>query len=349
MNIDDTADDGTRVMSMKPWQLLFAGTVVAQIPAMAFRCGLGYITALALEVALGLPVIPWLCVLVVVVRFRAIARDEGGRWMLGYMGLVVADVILGLPFGRLFYAVGLGIGPVVWSLAAFRQPGAGWWWHRKVGAREPTPEEKVDLRAAVAALGPAGLAIVGKLEFYVIDYPEPFAVSRGVAMVVSTGLLNTERSKGPLGHELEHLDSGDAVLSQALDRLTPWDVLLRFSEEDYQRAGSVKRFAMEARSWFLRIAGGRAMLEWAPLAALWAKDFRRREEAADRRVIAMGLAPDLADFLEEYDEPREIPNPRGLFDYRHHPPTKTRISALREGARAKAAAERAKAGERKRV
>jgi Zn-dependent protease with chaperone function len=321
-------------MSMKPWDLLYAGTVFCQLPAMAFRWGLGYIIAAAVEFVFHLPVVPWLCLFVFVVRRRAIMEDEGGRWLVGYIAVVVVGLIIGLPFEGMFYGFGLAIAPVVWSLSAFKYPGKGWWWHRKVGAREPSAEERTTLKTVVDALGPKVATSAREIEWYAISYPEPFLASRGCAVVVSTGLLKADPIEGPVGHEIGHVRSGDACLSQALDRLTPWDEVLVPSEDAYQRAGTVKRFMMDARCWFLRIAGGQVFFDFEWLQALWAKDFRRREVAADLFVVELDFGDSYAEYLEIYDEPRELPNPRGLFDYRHHPPTEHRISMLRAEAEA---------------
>jgi Zn-dependent protease with chaperone function len=213
----------------------------------------------------------------------------------------------------------IAFGPIAWSLAAFAFPGGGWWWRRHIGAREPSNREYKAILDSFDAIGERAFA-ESQVIFYILPHPEYFAFARGRVLVYSSGLVKSDYLSAATAHEIAHLKSDDAILMQALDRFVMrWgDPLPVFEGMSF----------LTFRNMIVRLVSGRLVLQL--LKPMWADYFRQREQAADEHAAKIGLGHLLAQLLETWELPREIPNPRILFNMRDYMDPELRIQILTE-------------------
>lgn len=253
------------------------------------------------------------------------------RWLLAWLGAATVGAIvpLGLSAEQLAWIAALG--PLAWSLLALIAPGGGWLWRRRLGARRPSGEEAMAIEDAHAMLGfvDAGLP---EPSVFVLDDPLPAGASRGRAVLLSRGLLESDSAPAVYAHELAHLRSLDARLTEALERLEPWGDPLGPLEP--QRGAEVpaagrdrpRGFLLGCLRWALRLAGGGCAE--ALLHPLWAAYWRHREHAADAHAASLGQADDLARYLADHELPFDPPQRRLLLNRAEHPPVAHRIERL---------------------
>ena len=256
----------------------------------------------------------------------------GARWLLVWplAATVRAIVPLGLSAGQAAWIAALA--PLAWSLVALLAPSRGRLWSRRLGARRPSAEEALAIEDAHGLLRGIDASLPAP-PTYVLDDPLPVAAARGGAVLLSRGLLESPDTAAVYAHELGHLRSLDARLTEALDRLQLWGDALAPAHvteperrevpvEEWQRGGLL----LGLLRWALRLAGGGCAE--AVLQPLWAAHWRSREHAADAYAARLGQAEDLARHLADNELPFDPPQRRLLLSRSEHPPVAHRIERL---------------------
>ncbi len=240
------------------------------------------------------------------------------RWCLGALTWTVLALFRDVPFSPEFIGYLCALGPLVWSAWTFWQPGEGRLWHERVGAFDPSEGEAQLMDAAFDALGRDATQPLSSLAIYVVDTNDKFAFVRGRALILSRGLVESGSLAPVLAHELGHACSIDGRLIQALDRLVLWgDPLVRARDEDTRREyGGMAALVAGALRWIVRVAGGSLTLRL--MSPLWARYWRKRERAADEYAVALGQGPALAQYLKDWEQPKERPHPRLLFNVQEY-------------------------------
>jgi Zn-dependent protease with chaperone function len=254
------------------------------------------------------------------------------RWLLAWLGAATVGAIvpLGLSAGQAAWIAALA--PLACSLAALLAPSRGRLWARRLGARRPSAEEALAIEDAHGLLRGADPELPTP-PTYVLDDPLPVAAARGSAVLLSRGLLESPDTAAVYAHELGHLCSLDARLTEALDRLQLWGDGLAPAHvtaperrevpvEEWERGGLL----LGLLRWALRLAGGGCAE--ALLRPLWAAYWRSREHAADAHASRLGQAEDLARHLADNELPFDPPQRRLLLSRSEHPPVAHRIERL---------------------
>jgi Zn-dependent protease with chaperone function len=253
------------------------------------------------------------------------------RWLLAWLGAATAGAIvpLGPSAGQIAWVAALA--PLAWLALALLRPGGGWLWRRRLGARRPTADEALaigDAQTMLRAVDPS----VPEAEVCVLDDPLPAALVRGRSIVLSRGLLESDATPAVYAHELGHIRSLDARLTEALERLELWGDPLGPIEP---RRGAQSPRGRDDRSgglllgclrWLVRLAGGGCAESL--LRPLWSAYWRHREHAADVYAASLGQAEDLARHLAEQELPFDPPQRRLLLNRAEHPPVALRIERL---------------------
>ncbi len=256
----------------------------------------------------------------------------GTRWLLAYLGAAITGAIVPLGPSAAQLAWIAALAPLAWSLLALARPGRGWVWRRRLGARDPSAEEATVVDDALEMLRAVDPSLPEASDVYVLDDPLPAAATRGRALLLSRGLLESDATPAVYAHELGHRRSLDARLTEALERLELWGDPLAPIEP--QRGVEVPRRGAERSGglllgcarWALRLAGGGCAE--AVLRPLWCAYWRHREYAADAYAASLGQAEDLARHLAEQELPFDPPQRRLLFNRAEHPPVAFRIARL---------------------
>ena len=288
-------------------------TAVASIFPAALGLGL-YLLTLAVEAVLG----------------------AGTRWLLTYLGAgaLGALVPLGLGAGQLAWIVAFV--PLALSLVALIMPGSGWLWRLRVGARRPSVEEAETISAALDLLRASDPALPARAPIYVLDDPLPSAATRGRAVILSRGLLDSGALAAVIAHELGHACSLDGRITEALARLVirpdplgpreePSEIEQRFQPEPEPHG----RLLWSTARLFARLIGGGCAEQL--LAPLWAPYWRRREFAADAYAATLAQGEDLATHLADFEQPFDAPQHGLLLNPALHPPVAYRIERLLAG------------------
>ncbi len=258
----------------------------------------------------------------------------GARWLLAWplAATVGAIVPLGLSTGRVACIVALA--PLAWSVVALLVPGRGRLWSRRLGARRPSDDEAraiEDADGLMRAIDPS----LPLPPTYVLDDPLPAGAARGRALLLTRGLLETADAAAVYAHELGHLRSLDARLTEALDRLELWGDPLgpldtRQGPEEVDPDDEHPRgILLGCLRWLICLAGGGCAE--ALLRPLWAAYWRSREYAADANAAKLGQGEDLARHLADNELPFDPPQRRFLLSRSEHPPVAHRIERLTAG------------------
>jgi Zn-dependent protease with chaperone function len=269
-------------------------------PAALFPAALGlglYLLTLSVEVLLGASI----------------------RWLLVFIGAATIGIFLPIGQGAEQGAWLAAMAPLLCSAIALVLPGRGWLWRRRLGTRRPSEEEKRALEDAAALLGHPFVPGVR-----IIDQPLPLALTRGRNLIISRPLIELESLPAVLAHELGHLSSLDARLTEALARLRLWgDPFAPTDDEPADHAGGA---LLAVTRWTTCLAGGGSgeLL----LAPLWATYWRRREYAADAHAASLGMGEDLAQHLADIEQPLDFSRSCLPFNRAEHPPIALRIERL---------------------
>lgn len=324
--------------------LLYAATVVAEIPVMWLRTFIcwavaalllfltGHSTAAASNWALiGLwPTIWSISALV--------PQWDGGRNSRIALGCVLAVVTLAIVFGHLMLALLCTVLP----LCVLVSPWAtGWWWCTRVGGREPSTREREAYDDAMDILENSYPGqLTPPVDWFVLDLPEPEAAVCGQTLMLTRPMLQDPRLAAVLAHELGHFASWDARTAAAVNRLVihplrephPDQERYKRQTETILTADPVTQ-AVVAIGVFVVILS--TILQWCRgglglwvLRSLWGAEWRTHEYDADQYAASLGQGDELADFLETnaliYDQPR----PFVWLTAQAHPPTELRIDRL---------------------
>ncbi len=222
----------------------------------------------------------------------------------------------------------VAFGPLVWSALAFTPlGGSGWWWQQIAGGRTPSERERLAYEDAIADLDDPDLR-PDKLELprhvFVLDEPEPGAAVSGDTLMLTRAMTESPYLPAVIAHELGHLNTLDAPITDALNRL-----ILR-QPRPRQRYGP-----LSFSTWVLwRLATGGTSLPL--MTPVWGSWWRRREHAADAYAARLGRADELAEFLETHALLYDRPVPLVWLTEHTHPPTEHRIERLQQHAEATA-------------
>ncbi|HEX4033579.1 MAG TPA: M48 family metalloprotease [Solirubrobacteraceae bacterium] len=222
-------------------------------------------------------------------------------------------------------------GYFAWATSALIHPlGAGRYFAEGIGARRATTQEADAYRDATSTLKLEQVQRTPKC-LYVLDRHELNAAVVGDAILVNRAVFDDEFLPAVIAHELGHLNSMDARVSCAANRLASLANITA-----YWRTGTTEAWLSGRKLgclWglaMLIVRGCSGGLQTKMMAPAWASWWRLREYAADDYAGQLGQAQELATFLEEnallYDTPI-----RFLWtSTESHPPTALRVERLRE-------------------
>lgn len=248
------------------------------------------------------------------------------RWVLGY-GIGTVAGFLGLGVSGGFLAVAAALVPIAWSASTFWFPGEGWLWRNLVGAREPSERELELIECALESLSAAVREASNGIAVYVIDTDDVFSFSRGRCEILSRGAVESRNLPALLAHEDGHLRSKDSIIMQALDRFVLWyGPVDPAGPRDRHHYGLIMTTVRWSLRWLVRIAGGAWTLE--KLAPMWAAYLRNRELLADANAVSLGVGAMLAQHLRAWQQPKDCPNPRVLFNLQQYVPVAHRLDHL---------------------
>jgi Zn-dependent protease with chaperone function len=210
--------------------------------------------------------------------------------------------------------------------------GAGGHFASSVGARRPTREEQQAYEDALAALQlPADVRRPAWM--YVLDSHELNAAVAGDVLILNRSLFESGFLAAVLAHELGHLNSMDARVSVAVNRLAGparATVQLRRTQTTAFLTGSSLSFPINLVILVIRgCAGGLATDAMIPAWSAW---WRLREHVADSYAARLGQGEQLATFLQDHALLYDIPIKRIWMSDEGHPPVAQRIERLREQA-----------------
>jgi Zn-dependent protease with chaperone function len=265
-----------------------------------------------------------------------LARDpgrllDGASWVLLYVTSLMAQspcviarllffALLGLIVSLITGAdqhlltqtvpVVLALAPLAFSALTLLVPDrSGWWFAQQIGARKPSERETVAYESALETLRESGISFRAPRFFYVLDENTMNAAALGALLVINRPLLDSDYLTAVLAHELGHLNTPDAKVTLAINRLA-------FCQSFFVAT----RFPLG-----LFLSGELGMRIVGPF---WGHWFRTREYQADQYAAHMGQGEQLAEFLEIealfYDRPIRF----AFLSERSHPPTELRIDAL---------------------
>lgn len=204
----------------------------------------------------------------------------------------------------------VGYGPLALSLAMLLLPLDGWWWEQSTGGRAPSEREQLVYEDAIAQLRQADPKLRAPRRWFVTDDESEQSAAYADTVMVGRGLLDSGYLEAVLAHELGHLNTSDARVTAALDRITtpPY--------REVRRGLNTLCF----------VASG-AIGMW-PLRAPWSAYWRSREHKADQYAASLNQAQALGEFLDERRAMIDLPIPYIWLTEHSHPPTEHRVEHL---------------------
>ena len=227
----------------------------------------------------------------------------------------------------------LVLGFLAWVLSALVFPlGAGGYFASSVGARAPTREEHQAYEDALTGLNlPAD--VKRPAHMYVLDQHELNAAVAGDALVINRSLFDSGFLEAILAHELGHLNSMDARVSVAINRLAGparATAPLRHAQTSGSLSGRPLPFPLGLVVLIIRGCSGGLATD--AMTSAWSAWWRLREHVADTYAARLGQSEQLAIFLEDHALLYDIPIKRIWTSDETHPPVAERIERLRESA-----------------
>jgi Zn-dependent protease with chaperone function len=294
-------DTDTTIALRQTWPVLYGLTVLTEIPAMLARYFAGLIVA-------------------------TVALKVSGQ------------LAITLPGSPSVWAELAAFGPIVWSALALLNPrGGAWWWRQRMGGRQPSARERELYRNAIVQLqAQTPMPLPTPESWFVVDMATPEAAVYGCTLMLSRGALALDgvHLQALLAHELGHLQSIDARLTVAVNRL----VLKPFRPPAHAPASTAESYSPAAPvaggglfAWLLHAAAVllRGGLGLRLTAYSWGVLWREHEYAADSWAASIGAGSVLAAFLETYVLELDHPIPLVGLTSHTHPPTELRIDRLR--------------------
>lgn len=237
------------------------------------------------------------------------------RAFVAYPPLWLAFKLVGQPTSIVHdLALVVGYGPLALSLASLILPLGGWWWEQGEGGRTPSEREQVIYEDTIDQLRQANPRLRVPRRWFVTDEDIEHAAAYADTVMLSRGLLDSGYLEPVLAHELGHLNSSDARVTAALNRITT---------PPYRK---VRR----GLNTLCFLATG-AIGMW-PLRAPWSAYWRNREHKADEYAINLGQAEGLGQFLDERRAMIDLPIPFIWLTEHSHPPTEHRVERLMRAA-----------------
>ena len=143
------------------------------------------------------------------------------RAFVAYPPLWLTFKLLGQPTSIVHgIALIVGYGPLALSLAMLLLPLDGWWWEQSTGGRAPSEREQLVYEDAIAQLRQADPKLRAPRRWFVADDESEQAAAYADTVMVSRGLLDSGYLEAVLAHELGHLNTSDARVTAALNRIT---------------------------------------------------------------------------------------------------------------------------------
>jgi Zn-dependent protease with chaperone function len=205
-------------------------------------------------------------------------------------------------------ALVIGYTPALISLATLAYPFGGWIWQQEIGGRRPSEREQAVLDLEMAQLQEASPELRPPGRWIMVDSGVPNLYAYLNTVAVTTRMLHDPLMRPTLAHELGHLNTADARVTAAVNRLIipPRDPV----EPIFPYLGAL-------------VSGRTAM---AIMSIPWGIWWRRREFVADAYAERLGEASELAEFLDELGG--DVATPWKSFGASSHPWTEHRIEAL---------------------
>jgi Zn-dependent protease with chaperone function len=237
------------------------------------------------------------------------------RAFVAYPPLWLAFKLVGQPTSIVHdLALVVGYGPLAYSIALLVLPLDGWWWEQSVGGRVPSEREQLIYEDAIEQLRRADPKLRVPRKWFVIDEEIENAAACGDTVMITRGLLDSGYLEAALAHELGHLNSSDARITAALNKITT---------PPYRK---VRR----GLNTLCFLATG-AIGMW-PLRAPWSTYWRSREHKADQYAANLGQAEALSEFLDARRAMIDLPIPFIWLTEHSHPPTEHRVERLMRAA-----------------
>jgi Zn-dependent protease with chaperone function len=210
--------------------------------------------------------------------------------------------------------------------------GAGGYFASSVGARRPTRDEEQAYEDALTSLNLA--ADVKRPAFmYVLDEHALNACVVGETLVLNRTLFDSQFLEAVLAHELGHLNSMDARVSVAVNRLAgPARAIAPLRRAQTTAFLSGRSLWSPINLAILIIRGSAGGLATDAMTPAWSAWWRLREHVADAYAAQLGQAEQLAIFLEDHALLYDIPIKRIWTSDQTHPPIAQRIERLHRDA-----------------
>ena len=237
------------------------------------------------------------------------------RAFVAYPPLWLTVKLIGQPTSIVHeIALLVGYGPLAFSLALLILPLDGWWWEQSAGGRSPSEREQLVYEDTIEQLRQANPDLRVPRRWFVIDEDIENAGAYVDTVMLSRGLLDSGYLEAVLAHELGHLNTSDARITAALNRITT------------PPRGEIRR----GLKTLCFIASG-AIGMW-PLRAPWGAYWRSREHKADQYAANLGQAQALGEYLDERRALADMPVPFIWLTEEDHPWTEHRIERLTRAA-----------------
>jgi Zn-dependent protease with chaperone function len=227
-------------------------------------------------------------------------------------------------------------GFVAWATSAIWLPiGAGGYLADSLGARRPTADEHAMYEDALELLD-LDLTVKRPKHLYVLDENTLNACVVADTLIINRELFSSEFLEAILAHELGHLNSSDARVTVAVNRLggpARGTEPFRQATRQMRTDGAFNESAAGGCLWGLFMLIVRACsgaLVTRMMATPWAGWWRLREYAADDYAAKLGQGEQLANALEIHGLIYDTPIRRIWTSTETHPPVALRIERLRQ-------------------
>ena len=222
-----------------------------------------------------------------------------------------------------WFAYGVPIAFILWATSGILLPlGAGRWLADDIGARRPTTLELEAYEDAIDTLAVGDNNARRPKHLYVLDENDLNACVVADTIIVNRELLNTGYSEAIIAHELGHLNSMDARVTVAVNRLGAFARTSGALHQGYREAAAEQGRGSCLVGFVILViracSGGLANNMMAPA---WASWWRLREYAADDYAARLGQAEHLANLLETHGLLYDTPI-RRVWATTHSPPTR---------------------------
>lgn len=329
--------------------LLYAATLVLEIPVVLLRVTIVWATAAILLFATGHTTVeadnwallgawPTLWSITALIPPWSAGRNSHIA-----VGCVLAATLLAVLTGHTLLTITI----LTTALSVLVSPWAtGWWWQTRVGGREPSTKEREAYEDTINILQHEALdhPLPQPHNWFVLDTPDPEAAVCGHTLMLTRPLLDSPHLPAGIPHELGHMAALDARMAAALNRLIIHPLREPHPDQErYKRQTemvltedpvtqtiiTIGLLALIAKTILRACRGGLGL--WL-LQPLWGTQWRSEEYAADQYAASLGQADELADFLQTHTLIYDRPLPFAWLHAHTHPPTELRIDRLRASA-----------------